>query len=421
MFIRVASHRSPKAHAWRIPEAKLVEKDLLRTATMQVLIIFALSYAIHAAPLPAPRRTRKQPSSLAMLGQRIGDRAVLPRMSETADLVSVADQPISEAACLTICWAALSACAVAAIATRARQPLPLAVWRSLLAGGLAAALGEVIFFPIEVAKVRLQRSGVGSTSLLSELREVLLERRVTQNGVVAGVLRALIYHGLRLGLFPPLRKALEMLLARDGGVNLGTKVLIGASSGALGAAMCMPLDLVKARLAASPGAYPNSVSALVGIAREGSGTADGGVHRALLGLAALWPRGAVAATVVRAALGSGAQLASYSFIKDTCKDWLAGTRASSALTVVLAVFASTAAYVTASAPADLVKTRLLVSRRDGDAYAGPIDCLRRSVANDGLGVLFRGWGASFVRLLPIALLVMPLLERLRILFGVGSF
>jgi hypothetical protein len=54
-------------------------------------------------------------------------------------------------------------------------------------------------------------------------------------------------------------------------------------------------------------------------------------------------------------------------------------------------------------------------------YAGPIDCLRKSVQADGAGVLFRGWGASFARLLPVLLLVIPLLEALRGLFGVGPF
>ena len=42
-------------------------------------------------------------------------------------------------------------------------------------------------------------------------------------------------------------------------------------------------------------------------------------------------------------------------------------------------------------------------------------------AADGVGVLFRGWGASFARLLPVLLLVFPLLERLRVAFGVGVF
>lgn len=97
------------------------------------------------------------------------------------------------------------------------------------------------------------------------------------------------------------------------------------------------------------------------------------------------------------------------------------------MAITLATVVSAAAYVTASAPADLVKTRLMIHKPiNGSAagatlYAGPLDCLRRSIDDEGLAVLFRGWGASFTRLLPVLLLVMPILERLRALFGVGGF
>lgn len=299
---------------------------------------------------------------------------------------------------------------------------PLALWRSVLAGGLAAALGEALFINVEVAKVRLQQRS--DTSLLAELRALLVSSRGASSsllvslasapGVVAGVVRAIVYHGLRLGLFPPIRRALEALLAGGGGatsgaLGLGGKVLIGAFCGALGAALCTPLDLVKARLAVNPDESPNSMAALLKIARGG--------------VASLWPRGAVVATVVRAALGSGAQLACYAEAKRvlTTLPLLAGRPGGGALAISLATTISAAAYVTASAPADLVKTRLMVKGSDGQTYSGPWDCLRRSAQRDGLGVLFRGWGASFGRLLPILLLVMPLLERLRALFGVGGF
>ena len=54
-------------------------------------------------------------------------------------------------------------------------------------------------------------------------------------------------------------------------------------------------------------------------------------------------------------------------------------------------------------------------------YTGAIDCLRRSIRDEGPLVLFKGWGASFARLLPVLLIVFPLLERLRVAFGVGTF
>ena len=308
---------------------------------------------------------------------------------------------------------------LAASFTRANPSFPIA--REILAGGLAAAIGEAVFYPVEVAKVRLQAARRSpetvQSSLYTELLPILRGGIVSwaaTPGVVAGVLRALIYHGLRLGLFPPIRRALAALLG-GASVSLGAKMLIGATCGALGAALCNPFDLVKARMAASPDEYQNSLSALGTIAQQEGGTSSSAAKR---GWAALW-RG-TPATSLRAALGSGAQLATYDASKRLIAQFVPGGYG---LPVLLATCASAAAYVTAAAPADVVKTRLMVAGRGEGAvkYDGPIDCLKRSVREEGLMVLYRGWGASFARLLPVLLLVFPLLERLRLAFGVGVF
>ena len=218
------------------------------------------------------------------------------------------------------------------------------------------------------------------------------------------------------------------------------------------AVLCNPFDLVKARMAAAPREHRNSLAALTSIARSEGGAGS------------LW-RGAPA-TTIRAALGSGAQLATY----DQAKRLVArSTLLPSGVgwPVLVATCASAVAYVTAAAPADVVRTRLMLSRADARTrgaengvpqYAGALDCLRRSVQDEGVGVLFRGCGASLARLLPVLvsrppyslpaawraasaaprvddaarvrcscfacnsqLLVMPLLERLRLAFGVGAF
>lgn len=324
---------------------------------------------------------------------------------------------LDEKAVLLSITALLTSLSLACVATRSLTPLPWEVMREVLAGGLAAAIGETVFYPVEVAKVRLQAASRQKTSLLAELWPMLtggLGMWASAPGVVAGVARALIYHGLRLGLFPPIRRALHVLLG-GASVSLLAEMLVGAACGGLGAVLCNPLDLVKARMAAAPSDYPNSLAALGVIAKTEGGAAS------------LW-RGAPA-TTVRAALGSGAQLATYG----TAKRWVASSPlipSGYGMPVLVATCLSAAAYVTAAAPADLIKTRLMLSRAgtggascgtDAPVYAGPIDCLRRSVAEEGVLVLFRGWSASFARLLPVLLLVFPLLERIRMAFGVGVF
>ena len=352
------------------------------------------------------------------------------------------DASRSEANVLFYVIAMLAALSAAAVATRGGPSPPLGWCREVLAGGLAAAIGETIFFPIEVVKVRLQAAtgkDRSQRSLVQEVRALFADFSflawASTPGVVAGIFRALIYHGLRLGLFPAVKRTLAALLAVGGAadVSLGAKMLIGACCGGIGAALCNPFDLVKARMAAAPQQHANSISAISAIARD-----EGGAR-------ALW-RG-YGATIARAALGSGAQLATYDQAKAQITKFLAGSAipssAAPSVTILLSTVVSAGAYVTAAAPMDLVKTRLMLSRGTGGkrakvkgqegtatqaaaaqqavVYNGPLDCVRKSVQAEGVGVLFRGWGASFARLLPVLLLVFPLLESIRAAFGVGGF
>ena len=79
----------------------------------------------------------------------------------------------------------------------------------------------------------------------------------------------------------------------------------------------------------------------------------------------------VSGATLRAALGSGAQLVTYSSTKRLAA---ASPMLPSGygLPVLLATCASAAAYVTAAAPADLVKTRLMLSRKQ--QAGGGSDC-----------------------------------------------
>ena len=55
----------------------------------------------------------------------------------------------------------------------------------------------------------------------------------------AGVARALLYHGLRMGLFPSMKRSLGLSQT-----NVLGKMVAGAACGAVGSVICNPLDLV---------------------------------------------------------------------------------------------------------------------------------------------------------------------------------
>ncbi|EGB05505.1 hypothetical protein AURANDRAFT_66373 [Aureococcus anophagefferens] len=272
-------------------------------------------------------------------------------------------------------------------ATRFGDPPPWMPLREVLAGGVAAATTEIALYPVEVFKVRRQTGGAGKLPLL------------TTAGLAAGVLRGLCYHGLRLGLFPAVKNAL-------GGDSLVARIASGAACGALGAALCNPLDLVKTRLQRDPERYPNSFAALVAVFKGGG---------AFVGSPA---------TVLRAAAGSAAQLATY----DSVKGAALASELPAALAVPVAVCCSSVAYCTAAAPMDVVKARLMVAR-DGDR-SGVLACVRDLARTGGPAAFFKGWLPAVLRLLPVALFVFPArpraetfdaMEALRAFLGAAAY
>jgi hypothetical protein len=302
-----------------------------------------------------------------------------------------------------------------------------------------------VFYPADVVKVRLQTAaaqpaaayvsatseggdtsssdrskGVTPPSVWSLAKTIWREEGPSglfANGVVAGNCRALIYQGLRLGLFPSFKRAL--IGAMGGGGGLGPRMLAGMGTGALGALLTSPLDLAKVRMmaqqctrrkksgekssgertssrphkddgdatteaaaidsvAASPSSeaeeergskYANSFDALFTIAREeglglriggGSGGGlTGGSSSTGGGGGGLWQ--ASGASVLRSAMASGAQLGAYDAAKAFCATVGLASSHPAAASAVASQLAAVA-YTTAAAPFDLIKNRLMAHR-----------------------------------------------------------
>lgn len=84
-------------------------------------------------------------------------------------------------------------------------------------------------------------------------------------GLGPGLQRQVIYGGLRIGLYDPIKKAVT---EAAGGDSLGTKIAAGLLSGAIGITVASPTDLVKVRMQSEgrlpPGVakrYPSAFSA----------------------------------------------------------------------------------------------------------------------------------------------------------------
>lgn len=277
--------------------------------------------------------------------------------------------------------------------------------------GSVCALVSSFLNPFDVTKIRLQNQSVGADGvvkyqgLVSGARVILREEGLVglSRGVEASVYRELTYSTVRIGAYEPLRS----YLGGGGDASPGVKFLSALLSGGTGAALASPLDLVKTRMQASlpptPPPYSNTFRALAEILQQE------GVSQ---GLYKGWM-----VTSARAAVLTSAQLGSYDTIKNNIlvKDF--GMQDGLLLHLCAAMSAGIIT-TTAANPVDVIKTRYM-SDKVGK-YASPLDCVRQTLAVDGLRGFFKGWLPSYWRLGPHTVISLIMIERIRILLGLTT-
>ena len=76
-------------------------------------------------------------------------------------------------------------------------------------------------------------------------------------------------------------------------------------------------------------------------------------------------------------------------------------------------------------PADVIKTRVMNQPTNehgqGIYYKNSIDCLQKTVRNEGVGALYKGFLPIWMRLGPWSLTFWVTFEWIRLVFGVGGF
>ena len=289
--------------------------------------------------------------------------------------------------------------------------------RDMLAAGVANAVSSALLNPSDVTKIRLQSPGGAELypgGLLGCVQQIVRHEGASSlwlTGLTASMLREAFYSTTRMGLYPYVKKLLGTTDA-----NLTGKIAAGAVTGALGSIISNPIDVVKISLMAEAGAigadgkytsglqagrqpsWPHTFAALRSVVADGHAL-----------------RGAVP-SVSRGVLMAATQLSTYDHSKLVIRTQLRlmddGPRLHVACSQISACFC---AVVTA--PADLIKTRIMADR--AGFYAGPLDCTLRLCRNEGVLALWRGAFPSFLRLGPHFLITFPLYEHLRRRLGLG--
>jgi len=263
--------------------------------------------------------------------------------------------------------------------------------------------------PFDVVKIRNQQyGGKEFGGFIGSFRHIYRSEgpRAFLKGAQASVLREATYSSVRMGFYEPIKVQLcGFGLSEGPGLKLASSFL----SGAVGAALFNPIDLVKVRLQsclASPGASPPHGGSILRVASD--------VYRAG-GLAGLWA--GTSATVVRAALLTSAQLGTYDVIKNDLLVKHLRLQSEAPSTHLAASLVASIVTVTASNPPDVVKTRVM----NDTSGRGPVAHVREILHINGPTGFMKGWTASYCRLGPHTIISLMLIEEFRKLVGLSTY
>jgi solute carrier family 25 oxoglutarate transporter 11 len=283
-----------------------------------------------------------------------------------------------------------------------RPPLPL----RFLFGTVSVCTATVFTHPFDVVKVRMQLAGEGGVAASAAYRNsvsaaISIASTEGLTGIYAGLsaslLRQCSYGTARLGIYGAL---FDHFSEPGAPPPFLLKAALGATAGGLGSIIGTPFDLALVRMAADrklPHAerrnYRNGLDAVLKISRQE-------------GVPALW-RGCLP-TVTRCIVLNISQLATYS----EAKERIISVGVSDGLTChVGASLVSGLASTTASVPFDTAKTRIQQASAQGN-YSGLLDCLSKTVRQEGVLSLWKGWLPAYARLGPHVLVTFVMLEQL---------
>ncbi|KAI5723134.1 hypothetical protein M8J76_001747 [Diaphorina citri] len=256
-----------------------------------------------------------------------------------------------------------------------------------------------VTYPLDLTKTRLQIQGEAASQATNGDKKlphrgmvktglgIIREEGVSKlwRGVTPALYRHVVYSGCRIVTYEKIRASMSK--NRDGTFPVWKSAISGVSSGALAQFLSSPADLVKKILS------------------------EGGIR-------GLW-KGSIP-NVQRAALVNLGDLTTY----DTAKHLIISHTSLSDSHLTHVGMAGLVA-ATMGTPADVVKTRIMNQPTDingrGLLYKSSLDCLLRTVENEGFLALYKGFLPVWIRMAPWSLTFWLSFEQIRHSLGATGF
>ncbi|XP_076279244.1 dicarboxylate carrier UCP2 [Lasioglossum baleicum] len=307
------------------------------------------------------------------------------------------------------------------MSTMKQDDFPL--WVKFFTAGTAACIADLMTFPLDTAKVRMQIAGETRPLLIPAADGTVLSMRQTQpglwqtvwnivrmegarslyGGLSAGLQRQMCFASIRLGLYDGVKSRYAGIIDgnnRSGSKNVSVRIAAGITTGAMAVLFAQPTDVVKVRLQAGSNGrssvrYSSTLQAYKNIAAEE-------------GTRGLW-KGTMP-NISRNAIVNVAEIVCYDIIKDFILE--SGYLRDGIPCHVTAAVAAGLCTTLAASPVDVVKTRYMNST-PGE-YRGVKDCAVRMFMKEGTSAFYKGFVPSFTRLVSWNIILWITYEQFKI-------
>lgn len=271
-----------------------------------------------------------------------------------------------------------------------------------LSGALAGAMTKAVLAPLETIRTRMV-VGVGSKNICESFIQVI-EQQGWQGlwaGNAINMLRIIPTQAIELGTFEYVKRAMTSTQEKwkqngcpkvqIGNVNLSFSIswvspvaVAGAAAGVISTLVCHPLEVLKDRLTISPEIYPSISLATRKICKDsGIGGLYAGISPTLIGMLPY--------------------STCYYFMYETMKKSYCLAKKKESLSRAEMLLVGALSGLTASTisfPLEVARKRLMVGALQGKCPPHMVAALSEVIREEGLIGLYRGWGASCLKVMP---------------------
>jgi len=264
--------------------------------------------------------------------------------------------------------------------------------KSFISGGVGGVAAVLVGHPFDLTKTRLQTAPPGAYTGAVDV----VKKTLARDGV----------RGLYRGMGPPLLSITPMFAISFWAYDLGKKIVYAATPNRTDPHLSTAelafagfFSAVPTTLVAAPA---ERIKVVLQVQGQGGGTNYKGPADAIRGL---YKEGGIKsifrgtfATIARDGPGSAAYFVAYELVKKALTPANQPDSQLNLSSIILAGGSAGIAMWSIAIPPDVIKSRLQSAPQG--TYNGFIDCIRKTIARDGVKALWKGFGPAMARAFP---------------------